>query len=275
MRIVVFLGFLLIGGLESILVSGAGGATTTQLSPDMISAFDRYAGQRESQIRGELRDPNRFLWVDRLQDAAKQKAYSDARAGKVVIDSGKRTEVPKGLIHHWTGMVFIPGVKINDTLKFVQDYNNHAAHYSPDVMKSRLVSQNGSNYKIYMRFLKKKVITVVLDTDHDVTYDYINSQYAASIGRTTRVAEVDDAGTSSEKVLAPGQGMGFLYKMDTYWRFAERDNGMYVQCETISLSRDIPYGLGIFIGKFINSVPQESLNFTLARTRDQVLKFKK
>lgn len=263
-----FLGFLLIGG-------GIGGVNPAQPNADMISAFDRYAEQRESQIRGELRDPNRFFWVDRLQDAAKQKAYSDARAGKVVIDSGKRTDVPKGLIHHWTGMVFIPGVTLNETLKFVQDYNNHAGHYSPDVVKSKLVSQNGNNYKIYMRFNKKKVITVVLDTDHDVTYDYINAQYAASAGHTTRISEVDHAGTSNEKILPPGEGMGFLYKLDTYWRFAERDNGVYVQCETISLSRDIPYGLGILIGRFINSVPQEGLSFTLARTRDQVLKFHK
>lgn len=268
MRTLVFLGFLLIS-------IGSVGLSPPQPTADMISAFDRYADQRESQIRGELRDPNRFFWVDRLQDAAKQKAYSDARAGKVVIDSGKRTDVPKGLIHHWTGLVFIPGVKLNETLKFVQDYNNHAGHYSPEVLASKLVSQNGNNYKIYMRFLKKKVITVVLDTDHDVSYDYINAQYAASTGRTTRIAEVEHAGTSSEKVLPPGEGMGFLYKLDTYWRFAERDNGTYVQCETISLSRDIPYGLGILIGRFINSVPQESLSFTLARTRDQVLKFKK
>ena len=268
MRIVVFLGFLLIGG-------GIGGLNTTQPNADMISAFDRYAEQRESQIRSELRDPNRFFWVDRLQDAAKQKGYNDARAGRVVIDSGKRTDVPKGLIHHWTGMVFIPGVKLNETLKFVQDYNNHAGHYSPEVVASKLVSQNGNNYKIYMRFLKKKVMTVVLDTNHDVTYDYINSQYAASTGHTTRIAEVEQAGTSGEKVLPPGEGWGFLYKLDTYWRFAERDNGTYVQCETISLSRDVPFGLGVIIGKFINSVPQESLSFTLARTRDQVLKFKK
>jgi hypothetical protein len=241
----------------------------------MIGAFDRYAEQRESQIRSELRDPSRFLWIDRLPEAAKAKAYNDARAGKVVIDSGKRTDVPKGIIHHWTGVAFIPGVKLNDTLRFVQDYNNHAAHYSPDVLKSKLVSQNGNNYKIYLRFLKKKVITVVLDTYHDVTYDYINAQFAASTGRTTRISEVDYPGTSSEKVLEPGDGQGFLYKLDTYWRFTERDNGTYVQCETISLSRDIPYGLGFLIGRFINSVPQESLSFTLARTRDQALKFKK
>ena len=246
-----------------------------QLNQNMVAAFDKYANQRESQIRSELRDPSRFLFIDTLGEAAKQKAYADVRAGKVVIDRGKRSDVPSGLVHHWTGVSFIPGAKITDTLRLIQDYNNHASHYRPDVVQSKLLSRNGNNYKIKLRFNKKKVITVVLDTEHDVTYDYINPQYVASIGHTTRVSEVENPGTPQEKLLTPGSGMGFLYAMDTYWRFAERDNGTYVQCETISLTRDIPFGLGALIGRFVNGVPQESLQFTLARTRDEVLKLKK
>ena len=246
-----------------------------ELNPNMVAAFEKYANQRESQVRTELRDPSRFLFIDRLGEGAKQKAYADVRAGKVVIDQGKISDVPDGLVHHWTGVTFIPGAKLADTLRLIQDYNNHASHYRPDVAASKLLSRNGNNYKVNLRFNKKKVLTVVLDTEHDVTYDYINSQYAASIGHTTRVSEVENAGTANEKLLPQGGGLGFLYKMDTYWRFAERDNGTYVQCETISLTRDIPLGLKWAIGRFVNSVPQESLQFTLARTRDQVLKFKK
>ncbi len=165
-----------------------------------ISASRRY--------RGELRDPSRFLFIDTLGEAAKQKAYSDVRAGKVVINQGKRSDVPSGLVHHWTGVSFIPGAKLTDTLRLIQDYNNHASHYSPDVVQSKLLSRNGNNYKIKLRFNKKKVITVVIDTEHDVTYDYINPQYAASIGHTTRVSEVENAGTAQEKLLPPGGGMG-------------------------------------------------------------------
>jgi hypothetical protein len=59
--------------------------------------------------------------------------------------------------------------------------------------------------------------------------------------------------------------------MNTYWRFEEKDGGTYVESESISLTRDIPTGLGLLVGPFVNSIPRESLTFTLATTRSAVL----
>ena len=59
--------------------------------------------------------------------------------------------------------------------------------------------------------------------------------------------------------------------MNTYWRFEEKDGGTYVECQSISLTRDIPTGLGWLIGPYVTSVPRESLTFTLATTRSAVL----
>ncbi|MEP7274542.1 MAG: hypothetical protein ABI882_23835 [Acidobacteriota bacterium] len=247
----------------------------SELKPNTLAVFDRYSNQREGQIRNELRDTSKFLWVDRLPEAQKQKAYSDMKAGRIVIDSGKRVDAPEGLIHQWTGVGFIPGATLQQTLSFIQDYNNHAAHYRPDVVQSKLLGRNGNNFKINLRFLKNKVITVVLDTDHDVTFTNIDAKHTASLAHTTRISEVENAGKPGEKVLPPGTGWGFLWKMNTYWRFAEADGGTYVQCETISLTRDIPFGLGWAVGRFVNTVPQESLTFTLTRTRDRVLALNK
>lgn len=246
-----------------------------ELRPNTVAVFDRYWGQREAQISNELRDTSKFFWVDRLAEAERQKAYSDMRSGRIVIDKGKRSDAPDGLIHHWTGTGFIPGANLQQTLKFIQDYNHHSTHYRPDVIASKLLGQNGNNYKINLRFLKSKVVTVVLDTDHDVTFTNIDAKRSASLAHTTRVCEVENAGKPGERILPQGTGWGFLWKMNTYWRFAERDGGTYVQCETISLTRDIPYGLGWAVGRFVNSVPQESLTFTLTRTRERVLALNK
>lgn len=246
-----------------------------ELKPNTLAAFDRLAEQREGQIRNELRDTTKFLWIDRLAEAQKQKAYADLKAGRILIDSGKRSDVPEGLIHQWTGAGFIPGATLQQTLNFIQDYNNHSTHYRPDVMSSKLLSRNGNNFKINLRFLKSKVITVVLDTEHDVTFSNLDPKHSSSLAHTTKVAEVEEAGKPGEKILPPGTGWGFLWKMNTYWRFAEQDGGTYVQCETISLTRDIPFGLGWAVGRFVNSVPQESLTFTLTRTRERVLALNK
>jgi hypothetical protein len=40
-----------------------------------------------------------------------------------------------------------------------------------------------------------------------------------------------------------------------------------VQCETITLSRGIPFGLGWIVGPFVTSLPRETLAFTLETTR--------
>lgn len=264
----VLFSFLLTGVMPAVMA-------VSELKPTTLAVFDRLADQREGQIRNEIRDPSRFFWVDRLPEAQKQKAYADLKAGKIVIDSGKRSDAPDALIHQWTGVGFIPGATLQQTLNFIQDYNHHSTHYRPDVLQSKLLSRNGNNFKINLRFLKSKVITVVLDTDHDVTFTNIDAKHAASLAHTTRISEIENAGKPGEKVLPPGTGWGFLWKMNTYWRFAEQDGGTYVQCETISLTRDIPFGLGWAVGRFVNSVPQESLTFTLTRTRERVLALNK
>ena len=59
---------------------------------------------------------------------------------------------------------------MQETLALVQDYDNHKQIYKPEVIDSKLLSHHGNDFKIYLRLLKKKIITVVLDTDHDVHY---------------------------------------------------------------------------------------------------------
>ena len=51
---------------------------------------------------------------------------------------------------------------------------------------------------------------------------------------------MDDAGNPNQKVQPPGAGYGFLWRLDTCWRFEERDGGAHAECRAISLTRDIP-----------------------------------
>jgi hypothetical protein len=61
-----------------------------------------------------------------------------------------------------------------------------------------------------------------------------------------------------------------LWRLNTYWRLLERDGGTYLQCESISLSRGIPTGLGWLVGPFVTSIPRESLAFTLETTANRL-----
>ena len=84
---------------------------------------------------------------------------------------------------------------------------------------------------------------------------------------STRLAEVDDAGLPSEREKPIGHDGGYLWRLNMYWRFLERDGGTYVQCESVLLTRRIPSGLGWIVRPFVTSLPRESLEFTLETTR--------
>jgi hypothetical protein len=179
--------------------------------------------------------------------------------------------VPGGLIHHWIGTVFIPGATLEQTLAFEEDYNHHQEYFRPDVMGSKILHRDGNDFVIELRLYKKKIITTVFDTEHEVHYTLVDSTHAGSRSRTTRIQEVDNAGQASERLEPVGHDRGFLWRMNTYWRFEQKDGGTYVECQSISLTRDIPTGLGWMIGPYVNSVPRESLTFTLATTRAAIV----
>ena len=130
------------------------------------------------------------------------------------------------------------------------------------------LSHNGDDFRIYLRLLKKKVVTLVLNTEFDVHYIQVDQTRWRSLSRSRRIAEVEKAGTPQERELPPGTGEGFLWRLNTYWRFLERDGGTWVECEAISLSRDVPAGLGWLINPIVRSLPRQSLANTLRATRD-------
>jgi hypothetical protein len=221
-----------------------------------------------------------FLWVDGSQGKDRTDAFAKLRAGEVemrrlsVTEDGGNIEVPGALIHDWEGIVFIPGKKLDDVLKILQDYDHHAAYYAPEVTKSRIESHKGDQFRIYMQFRRRKIVTVVLNTEHDVTYHRDSALRAHSRSSALRIAQVDDPGGAKEKERAPGEEDGFLWRMETWWRMEERDGGVYVQNEAVTLTRDIPTGLGWLIEPFITKIPEETLEFTLRATRNALLREK-
>jgi hypothetical protein len=176
-------------------------------------------------------------------------------------------KVPSGLIHDWIGAVLIPGTTVENTLALIQDYDNHKNIYKPEVIGSKLISHDDGDFRIYLRLLKKKIITVVLDTEHEVHYGSVDRARWFCRSHTTRIAEVEDAGSPKEKVRPPDTGYGFLWRLYSYWRFHEREGGVHVECRAVSLTRDVPYGMGWMIEPIIQKLPKESLTNTLAATR--------
>jgi hypothetical protein len=166
--------------------------------------------------------------------------------------------------------VFIPGADLGSVLDLVQAYDRHKEYYAPEVVGSRLLSHTGGDFEVRLRLLKKKVLTVVLDTEHSVHYEHRDSTRWWSRSRSTRIVEIRDPGKASEKPLPPDTGHGFLWRLNSYWTFQELDGGTYVECEAISLTRDVPGGLAWVVEPIIRVLPRESLANTLRATRAAV-----
>ncbi len=234
-----------------------------ELKPATMQAFDRYIRQTEQRLDAR----KSFLWADESADRARL-----VRQGQIVVEplgAKPTTVVPDGLIHDWVGSVFIPGATLEKTLASMQDYDHKEAH-RPEVMVSRMLARDGNDFRVYMRLLKKKVITVVLDTEHEIHYSAVDKTRWRSRSRTTKIAEVERPGKANESAKPAGMGQGFLWHLYTYWRFEERDGGAWVECEAVSLTRDVPTGLGWLINPIIQDLPKESLQNTLRQTRTAI-----
>jgi hypothetical protein len=275
-RVVTFLLVSLASHQMGTLAAHAAEPALPKLRADTQGAFEHYVKLVDKRNDAELGRGTNLLWIDGLPGEQRAEAYAALKRGEVsirkleILDNGKLIACPSGMIHHWTGVVFIPGSKLEDVLSVLEDYDKHSMYYAPDVEKSRIESREGDHFRVFLRFRRHKVITVVLNTEHEVQYFHDAPGKAHSRSSAVRIAEVENAGKSDEREKTPGDDGGFMWRMETWWRMEERDGGVYVQSEVASLTRDIPTGLGWMIKPFVTGIPKESLTFTLQATRKAV-----
>lgn len=263
--------------LALVMTLGPASLSAAQLRSATTAAFNQYVRLTRAQFDAENKQLNLFLWIDRLPADRQQVAYSELRAGQVVIerletlDAGTPIRVPDGIIHHWVATAFVPRATLAQVLSFEQDYDHQAPYFTPHVVRSEILSHAGADYTVEIRFHEKKVITVVLETVHQVHYAQLDPAHAWSCSRTTRVQQVDHAGEPTEALEPEGRDDGLLWRMNSYWRFEQKDGGTYIESQSVSLTRDIPPGLGWTVRPLVTSIPRESLVLLLGATRSAIL----
>jgi hypothetical protein len=196
-----FLVVLLVGSVTSAQSTPAANPAPARLRSETVLAFDRYEHLTEERHDRELQRGSALLWVDALPESQRTVAYAALKRSEVAIhqlralDNGKPIVCPGGLIHHWVGVVFISGAKLDDVLGVLEDYDHQSTYYAPDVERSKMESREGQHFRVFLRFRRHKVITVVLNTEHDVHYFRDAPGRAHSRSSPVRIAEVENAGT--------------------------------------------------------------------------------
>jgi hypothetical protein len=245
-----------------------------ELQARTLEAFERYVAATEARMAGERAGDSPFLWIDRQSESDRADAADRLLAGGVVIerletrdDAGKSIKIPKGMVHHWVGTVRIPDVTLETTLALVQDYERYADVYTPNVRRSALLDRDGDRFRPSLQLYLEKVVSVVLNTEYDVEFQRLDAQRAWVPSYATRIVELADPDTPEEREKSIGNDRGFLWRLNTYCSFEQRESDTYMQCESVSLSRGIPFMLGALIKRFMTGMPRETLTFALEAAR--------
>ena len=241
---------------------------SAELRPPTVQAWDGYVRVVEARVDTELRTTTPFLVLERLPNGEQQKAAATLASGAVFITQvpgptlrGPSPDIPDGLVHHWLGVVRIPGVRLTDVLAFVQRYDDSPRYFS-DVIASKLLQRNGDDFEVFLRLKRKKVVTVVYNTTHRVSYRRLDATHAASRSVAVRIAELEDADKPAGPEKPVGHDSGYLWRLNSYWRFVETGGGVTVECESLTLSRDIPL-MFWWVRPIVESIARESVEQSL------------
>ena len=248
-------------------------AAAAELKPETVRAFDRYVQLTEERMRAEIEGRSPFLWLDRLDAADRDDVLARLRSGEVVIerletrDGGDEVDIPSGMVHHWIGTILIPGVTLDRTIAMVQDYDSYPDIYAPDVRVATVRVHEGNRFEVHLRLYTRKILTWVADTEHRVEYVAVDDTRMHVPSRSTRILEIEHPDTPRERTKPEGDDRGFAWRLNNYCSFEERAEGTFMQCESITLTRGIPFLLGVVVRPFVTSVPREKLTVTLQAAR--------
>ena len=245
--------------------------SAARLGPETSGGWSAYVSATEDRVRRELESPRGFLVMDFLEPeeaAAGRRQVLDEgvvlmRKMQTSDSQGRRITVPGALVHHWRGAVFIPGVTVRQLLVELQSH----APEQEDVLRSSILERGPDRMRVYMRLQRRKFVTATYNTEHVVTFTRFGATRAASVSTATRIAEVSDPDTPDERELPLGDDRGFLWRLNSYWRYEEVAGGVIAECESISLSREVPSFVRYVVSPLVESTARESMERTLLTLR--------
>jgi hypothetical protein len=240
------------------------GAAGAGPSAGAIDGWNRYVAAVERRRDAERPEASRFLVLDFDRDPSSERRA--LIAGGIVareIDGpagrGDGIEVPGAAVHHWRGAIYLPGVRLSGLMASLAA----GPPSGPDVLRSAVLRRDAAGMRVFLRLQRTRFVTVVYDTEHEVRFTRDGPDRASSVSVAARIAEVTEVGTPRERALSSAEDHGYLWRLNAYWRYEAVAGGVIAECESISLSRSVPFGLQYLAGPLIRSAARESMERTL------------
>lgn len=247
-----------------------------ELPPERLAAWAEYVSLTEERIAVELAENDRFMTAGFRTPDERREFLRALRSGEVVVNpmttlraDQNKVEVPGAMIQHWRGAVFIPGVTLDEVLGDVMEPDAAEASQE-DVLEARVLDRGDDWLDVYLRLQRSNIVTVTYNTEHHVEYVRQDLHHASSRTVATYIRELEDAGTLRERERPEGEDRGFLWRLNSYWRYEEVEDGVFVECESLTLSRSIPFFVAFIVRPIVARVARESLDRTLTSLRERM-----
>ena len=195
------------------------------LRPETVAAWHRHIATVEST----------------LQDHERDAAVTDPQ--------GRAVSVRGGSIHEWRGSAVVKGITVVELVHALQ--SRGLPPPSDDILAARVLERDGDRLRVYMKITRSAIVTVTYDTEHEVRFSQISPTFATSRSVSTRIQEDG------------GGDRGFLWRLNSYWRYRQQGSDVVVDVLSESLSRDVPSLARPIAGPIVDRIARESMRRTL------------
>ena len=239
-----------------------------ELKPTTLQGWNSYVRTVTQSMEQRAKGDHPFLWVDELPDLKRR-----ALAGEAVVAAHDHDKIPNGLIHHWVGAIFLPEASIEQVMAVLTDYDRYRDIYAPMIMKSKLVERSDRGEKVNLLLVGKAVGVIgAVDTDDEIQTVKLDATRIYTISNSIRAQEISEYGKPNERLLPQDQGPGYVWRTFGITRLMQRDGGVYLETETLTLSRGIPWEFRWLVAPVTERLPRSIMIQTLNDTREAVKK---
>lgn len=233
---------------------------------DTLRAWDDYVGSVNTSLAERNAGSRPFLWVDESTEARLR-----VQNGKLVITNHDPRKVPQGLIHHWVGEMFVPNVSLDQVMRVLNSYDRYSDIYKSLIRKTTVVEQAGDTVKLNVLAVQKAFsVTAAVNTDEEIQIARPAPNLVCITANSVRVQEIANYGQPSEHAFPEARRPGYVWRALIIQRLERRDGGVYVELETISLSRGIPIEVRWLIKPLTDELPRKMMSDILEETRAAV-----
>ena len=216
--------------MVALVVSGPVPAAA-QPAPETLAAWDRHVHEVEA---GDL-------------------TRSTATCVPGAEPAGSSVGVPNGSIHRWTGCLLVRNATVDSLIHALMEHGTPPPQ--EDVLESRVLARRGDTVRVYLKLVRRTIITVRYDTEHEMTFTRGSENLTTGRSVATRIVQ-DDGGDH-----------GFLWRLNSYWTYAQQGRDVRIDLVSLSLSRDVPRLARPIVGPLIARVGRESMTRTLDALR--------